>query len=329
MPHPPLVSVLITVFNSAHYLREAIDSILSQSFKDFELIILNDGSTDESRSIIQSYDDERIKIIDNRVNIGLSRIANLGISLAKGKYIARMDSDDVSIPNRLQLQVDYMEANPDIAVCGGFFKAFGVENSILNFNWVNETDSDRVKINLLFDCAICQPTVFIRNEALKESGLLYNSDYDSAEDYRLWVSLSKNYKVANIPDIILRYRLSPNQTTNKKNHIQRAIKISLIKEQLLSLGIVPSDVELRIHQQMFYGDPIVSYDYLPKMLVWIKRLIQANDVYHIYHDAKLYTYLMEMYTNNERNLKKKIQALTFKDSVLFYTKQLLQWKSIR
>lgn len=144
MKTEPLVTVLMSVFNGEKYLREAIDSILTQTFSDFEFLIINDASTDRSREIILSYLDPRIRLIDNEENIGLTRSLNKGIDLAKGKYIARMDADDVSMPERLEKQVRFMEENPDIAVLGSW--AYGIDGT--------------GRINAEFRTPICEEIIF-------------------------------------------------------------------------------------------------------------------------------------------------------------------------
>ena len=119
------VTVLMPVYNGEMYLREAIDSILHQTFTDFEFLIINDGSTDNSETIILSYDDSRIRYEKNDSNLKLIATLNKGIELAKGKYIVRMDADDISIPDRIEKQVAFLEKNPDVGICGSWFTAFG------------------------------------------------------------------------------------------------------------------------------------------------------------------------------------------------------------
>ncbi|MBB6109098.1 Glycosyl transferase family 2 [Mucilaginibacter lappiensis] len=325
----PAISVTMPVYNSASFLREAMDSILTQSFTDFEFVILNDGSTDNSKEIILSYNDPRIIFYDGKINVGLAHIRNKGIEISQGKYLAIMDSDDIATPDRLQKQFDYLESNRDIVMCGGFFTPFGNKNSVLNFNWVTETDPEMVKINLLFDGAICQPTVMIRSSTLKETGLKYESYFDPAEDYKLWVSLSKNHLIANIQDQVLKYRLSDNQISNTKNQVQRERKFEVIKDQLSWLGITPTEAEMRIHDHMFFASAILSYDYLPKMKTWIDKLINANKKFKLYDEQKLSDYLNDLYIRNKTALKQALKNSSPKSIAVFYFKTLIRWKSIR
>ena len=128
----PQISVVMPAYNAEKYITEAIDSILFQTFKDFEFIIINDASTDSTKDIIESYKDPRIKLVNNEQNKGVAKSLNIGISVACGKYIARMDADDIALPERFQKQFDFMEQHPNIDVCGSWAKKTGNENEIIN-----------------------------------------------------------------------------------------------------------------------------------------------------------------------------------------------------
>ena len=154
----PLVSVLMPIYNTnTSHLKSAIESILCQSFTDFEFLIYNDGSTDTSLDgLINSFIDKRISYYSSKKNIGISQVRNLMVSLAKGKYLAVMDHDDIAVPNRFKLQVEFLEENPDVGICGGFQKRFG---SILKRKIVKYPTSDEeIRVSLFFYCAILHPS---------------------------------------------------------------------------------------------------------------------------------------------------------------------------
>ena len=159
----PLVTVLMPVYNAAPYLREAIDSILNQTYSDFEFLIINDGSTDETESIINSYNDPRIVYLKNETNIKLISTLNKGIELAKGKYIVRMDGDDISLPTRIELQVQFMENNESVGLGGTFIRSFGgaIEGKV-----GYSTTHEEIKFKLLFDTHFPHPTAIIRKQIL-------------------------------------------------------------------------------------------------------------------------------------------------------------------
>ena len=142
----PWVSVLMPVYNTAPYLREAMDSMLSQTFTDFELIVLDDCSPDNAEEILATYSDSRIVRYKGEKNVGLSNVLNTGIDMARGKYIARMDSDDISMPNRLRVQVDYMEQHPEIDLVSVGMRLFGTKDDV----WIREQNPEKVKISALF-----------------------------------------------------------------------------------------------------------------------------------------------------------------------------------
>lgn len=205
----PLVTILMPVYNGGKYLREAIDSILCQTFNDFVFLIIDDGSTDNSANIIKSYEDKRIVFLVNEKNIGISKTLNLGIDNSDTKYIARMDQDDISLPNRIAEQVNFMELKPDIGVCGTWMLAFNSKNqSALKKRPIK---NDAIKTAFLFYNPIAHPTAMIRKNILDKNNLQYDPLYDGLEDYDLWERISFVAKMENIPKALLFYRLHETQ----------------------------------------------------------------------------------------------------------------------
>lgn len=317
------------VYNAASHLRIAIESILYQTFTDFEFLIFNDGSTDNSKEIILSYKDKRISFYDAEINQGYTKKLNAGLEIAKGKYIARMDSDDVALPHRFEEQYNFMEANQEIALCGTFFDFIGAGDGTRNFNWVSQTEPDLVKINLLFDCGICHPTVMIRNAIFREHRIRYDASYEPSEDYELWVRLAGKFKLANLDQQLLHYRISNEQVSSKKNDKQRENKFTLITRQLRHLHIEPTGTELLIHDHMFYGNALLSFDYLPKLKTWARKLTAANEQYHIYPHARFVAYLDQLQALNYRSFRRKLAGSKLKTKFNYYIKALLRWNSIR
>ena len=207
----PKISVCMPIFNASRYLRECIDSILAQTFTDFELLIADDGSTDNSVEIVESYADPRIRLI-RRPHDYIATL-NCLLSEAKGEYIARMDADDVMLPNRLQLQVDYMDANPEVDVLGGEMIYIN-EHSIGSDIFTNHARTITLK-ELAEQNQLNHPTIFIRNSTLRKLGLRYNKEYIYAEDYKLWSDFAKeNCKIENLDAPIAKYRVHNQQVSN-------------------------------------------------------------------------------------------------------------------
>ncbi|MFN6039864.1 MAG: glycosyltransferase, partial [Bacteroidota bacterium] len=200
----PEVSVILPVFNAEKYLAESIKSILNQSFTNFELIIINDGSTDKSSEIIKSFSDIRIVYIE-QLNMGLANTLNKGVSLAKGKYIARQDNDDISYPERFQKQFSYLENNAEIALIGTRARIVNEMGEPTGRNHLHPTNPNVLKLDLLFDNPFVHSSIFVRKDILLKVGGYYSSS-DFFEDYNLWSRISYHYKVANLPEILLDYR---------------------------------------------------------------------------------------------------------------------------
>jgi len=245
----PKISVLMPVYNAEKFVCEAVDSILHQTFTDFEFLIINDASTDNTKQKIFAYKDSRIRYYENKINLGVAKTLNIGLHLAKSKYIARMDADDISLPERFEQQIRFMDENSTIAVCGTWLKLL---NSNKNEIWKTPSDHKTIKSVSLFYSSIHHPTVLIRNDVLKRYNLFYNSSFSHVEDYELWVRIMEKARVANLKEVLLFHRIHSNHVGNVYKHIQikNANKIRLY--QLNKLGIFPTKEELSVHQAISY-----------------------------------------------------------------------------
>lgn len=213
------VSVILPVYNAQSTLQEAIDSILSQSFRDFELIIINDGSTDNSEKIIKNYSDSRIVYINNITNKGLIFSLNEGLRISSGDYIARMDADDISVKERFQKQVDYLDKNPECIVCGSQIEFFGNISQLQIKRKYFENSKSCKDFLLMYPC-FAHPAVMMRGSIIRNKNIKYNADYKNVEDYKLWIDLSNLGDFHNLSDILLFYRISNTQITSKGNVLQ-------------------------------------------------------------------------------------------------------------
>lgn len=201
----PVVSVLLPVYNGERYLEDAVESILSQSFRDFELIVVNDGSTDRSREIVLGFTDPRIRYFEQE-NAGLSATLNRAVSLARGRYLARQDSDDVSFPERFAKQVAFLDAHPECGMVGTWAEI-----------WEEGSRSDRahrhpacdgvLRFELLFNNPFVHSSMMLRREAVEAvGGYLDDRSRQLPEDYELWSRISRRFRVANIPEFLHVYR---------------------------------------------------------------------------------------------------------------------------
>ena len=202
-----LISVLMPIYNTnPTHLRKAVESILNQSYKDFEFIIINDGSTNDVEDVILSYKDRRIKYFRNDKNLGLIATLNKGIDLCSGNYIARLDSDDYSALNRLEKQIDYMEKNLNIGLLGTYFEYFPYNEQ---FEQLKTFKDIKLCIRYLPGCLL-HSSAMIRKSVLKNNNLYYNKGCIHAEDFKMWSDLSRVCDVDILPEVLTFYRKSDN-----------------------------------------------------------------------------------------------------------------------
>lgn len=203
----PKISVVMPVLNGEKYLAEAIESILNQTFQDFEFIIVDDGSTDRTPEILQSYaqKDPRIQILTNPINRGIGYSRNRGIALSRGEYIANMDADDWCLPERFEKQVNFMDSHPDVAVLGTACVIVANDGKSQR-KLVHPSQPGLIRWHLLYGVPVIQPSTIIRKKVFENPDLLYDEGVPPAEDYALWVKLAPNYKFSNLRDILYRYR---------------------------------------------------------------------------------------------------------------------------
>lgn len=239
MTNAPLVTVLLPVYNGQQYIISAADSILRQDYHSFELLIINDGSTDDTDTLIkqQLLNDPRVRYV-SRENKGLIATLNEGIALAKGDYIARMDADDIAHSTRLSRQVTFLQRHPDVAVVG---TAYNIINSNDERTGVRHPPLWHCLITpmFIFGSPIAHPAVML-NKKLAEADLFYDKDYIHAEDYELWLRLSLKYKLANVAAICLDYRVLPQSISRRYAKEQRQ---SVIKAQLAHLYLSDTNTQ--------------------------------------------------------------------------------------
>jgi len=226
------ISVILAVKNGDKYLDKAIKSILNQTFKDFEFIIINDGSSDGTKKIILSFDDSRIRYFENKTSIGLTKSLNLGLQVASGEYIARMDADDISMPERLECQHAFMEKNPDFGLIGAWAKTINGREEFLD-DVIKPNEEAIIKYLLYYYCPFLHSVIFFRRKLLNEK-VLYNEEYEYAQDYELYFRLSSLTKFSNIKRCLLKYRihsLSRSVQIDKKNK-QDKCAIAILKKNV-------------------------------------------------------------------------------------------------
>ncbi|MBY0309593.1 glycosyltransferase [Patescibacteria group bacterium] len=283
MTQSTTVSIVMSVYNGAPFLREAIDSMLCQTFNDFEFIIINDGSTDNSESIIQSYDDPRIRYVRQENNGGLAAALNLGLSVATGTYIARMDADGISHPNRLEAQVAFLNTNTHIGVVGTWAHTFGDGAHL----WKNPTSPAEIAARMLFSCCLLHPTVMIRAAVLKAANIRYDESLLSGQDYELWAALLPLTQFANLPKVLLHYRLSQNTTSAMRRAEQLANTWSTQATLLAALNLPISGIAKRLHTEPAPQDATARALFLAEKATWLMQITAANSSHKLFSEPAL------------------------------------------
>lgn len=283
----PLVTVLMPVYNGQLFLKESIDSILQQRYQHFELLIIDDGSTDNTPNIIRQFTDKRIRYVRNDVNLKIIKTLNKGLDLAQGKYIVRMDADDIALPDRIALQVALMERDPDIVLCGSNINRFSESYSIIDKRGGND---DVIRAKLLFDTAVNHPSAIIRKEALTRNGLQYSEQYLHTEDYALWYELSQLGKIVNIDEVLLRYRMHGNNLSMQHSQLQyqnmNRMRIRILKDFLTKSDAADID-ELMLTYQKLLQLNTVSFTDMQAMDQLLTKVVEINQSSKVYDDWSL------------------------------------------
>jgi glycosyltransferase involved in cell wall biosynthesis len=283
------ISVILPIYNAEKYLSEAIGSILSQTYTDFELLAIDDGSTDKSLDTLKSFTDPRIKIIQNNENSGLISTLNKGIRLAEGEYIARMDADDISLPTRFEKQVDLLDNNPEIGVCSTWIEFFGDSHEIIKF----PLEHEEIYFRFLLGVQVGHANSMIRRDILEKFNIRYNRDYIHSEDTNLWVNLLPLTRFANIPEILYRYRKYDQQVTQMygetvNDSFQRAINIHF--SNILKLFSISIDDTFKLH-------PLTEIDaeYLDRFEYITSELIIQNKIQHRFNEKIVKSVIIQLW----------------------------------
>lgn len=274
MSAAPLVSVLMATYDAAAHLPTALDGILRQTFSAFELVVVDDGSTDASGALLDAAarTDARVRV-HRRPHQGLAAARNFALDVAVGRYVAIADADDVYLPQRLAEQVAFMEAHPDVGVCGSAAELFGTDSGTRRF----PEDDARIRALMLFEPAFVDPSTMLRRDMLVRAGLRYDTSFEIAADYDLWVRAAQCTRFANLPQVLVRYRQHAGQLTSGRDRMQRETDLVRLA-QLRRLGIAPTETEAALHGRMAAWDTEFARPDVEDAERWLDRLRVANGV---------------------------------------------------
>lgn len=272
----PLVTVLMPVYNAEKYLSEAIDSILNQTFREFEFLIINDGSTDNSLSIIRSYSDARIRVLSLPQNVGLVKALNIGLSEIHSEYIVRTDADDISLPNRIEVQLAFMQQHKNVGVCGSWFDtidAQGLKKSGTRYMASDET----IRLKHLYQIHLSHGTAIIRTSVLKENSIHYSSFFVHAEDYDIFDRIGIISELANIQQVLYVVRLHDTNVSKTFGHVQKGNSLGVKKRIFKRLGVNDiTDEEITIYQELQHQNYKQLAGRQTEVLQLLTRMFDAN-----------------------------------------------------
>lgn len=286
------LSVLMPVYNVQDYVAEAIESMLNQTFSDFELIVLDDCSTDHTAEVVKSFVDPRIIYHRNEINTGLANNLNTGLKMANGEFIARMDGDDISLPERLQTQIDFLNTHPDVDLCSCGMQMFGADNQV----WVRDFDPEQVKITMIFYSAVLHASSVFRRASFEKYNLKYNQEAFPAEDYDLWSRAIFYCKMVNLPDVMYMYRMHHAQVTSTDK--RSAVKCREIQLKYLQNALP----DLKLSDGVDFVDRFVSGEMRTIhdagfFKILYQHMLKANKNSLFFDQNKLYLTLRKRYQN--------------------------------
>ena len=282
----PHVTILLPVFNGEDYLHETIVSILNQTYGDFEFLIIDDGSTDRSPEIISSINDSRIRVLVTPQRLKLSGALNRGLDEARGKYIARMDADDIALPDRLWKQVDFLDKNPEVGLCGTSIEVFGQTKRRKD---IYPKSAEDIRSYALFDCPFCHPTVMFRREWFEAHELRYDGSYYPTEDFELWSRAIEQFPSVNLEDVLLKYRIHEKSMTGADWDEMDRQAVRVIEPRLRQLGTSITDEELKFHRNIGRGRSVRldNLGEIDRAQVWLTELLTKNEVRKNYNEMAL------------------------------------------
>ena len=261
------ISVIMPVYNGERYLREAMESILNQTYKDFEFIIINDASKDSTEEIIKSYNDDRIVYLKNEQNLGVAGTLNRGLDVAKGEYIARMDADDISFSYRFQMQVDFLDNNKNVGVCGGNLRIFGEGIEERDF-FYSEKDK-AIRVDMLFNSAFAHPAIMMRRDIVEKYNIRYDIAFEKAEDYKMWHDILLVSDGYNIQEYLLKYRYHSSQVT-KTCIEEKTSAVTKMREVMYKTLNLENDDYLELFAQICDGKREFSEEEYSSFLELVK-----------------------------------------------------------
>ena len=288
------VTVIMPVYNGEKYIEQAIHSILRQTYQDFTLLCIDDGSTDNSLKVIDSIKDARISVMSNSENKGIAYTRNRGLELAETEYIALLDDDDIALPYRLEREVNYLDANPDISVVGGHQRQIDENGADLNRQWSVCLNPKYIKAYLLLNNTVVNGSTLFRKSFIEKHHIRYKDNMYGAEDYMFWVECSRYGAIKNLDEVMLLWRVAgQNETFNRinDNQTERYAALSTIRRKAFEQwGFQLGSEQYRILNKVFYEDSIVeTQEELVQLYSTLKEITKQARTLKLPHTNEIIT----------------------------------------
>ena len=275
MSSDPLVTVAVPVYNAERYLKACIESVLRQTLSDWELLFIDDGSTDASAEIAGAFQDSRIRWEAHGTRRGQTAARNTATRLARGRYLAVLDQDDCCMPSRLAKQVAFLEQNPDYAAVSAWKTKIDAEGRLIRRDAKNLLSFDELASVLVFKMAFVHPATVFRRSVLEANP--HDESFVTANDYELMVRLSQEYKLWNLPQVLLAYRSHGENLSSMRAVRAREEEIQIISGQLERMGVSPLEGEVERHLLLSQKKAEIDTEFLDSADSWLCRLCDAND----------------------------------------------------
>ena len=311
----PVLSVIMPVYNAEPYVAEAIQSILNQTFKDFEIVIINDGSDDSSKIIIKSFNDSRINYFENAQNKGIAFSRNRGLELSRGEFIGMLDADDIAYPSRFEKQITFLRRNKDYGMIGSWVTFIDENSKKLPGGWKLKAKPEEIPSIMLFNNYFTQSSVLIRKQSL--NNINYVSGFDIGEDYLMWLEISKKTKVWNLQEYLVMYRVHTKSITQSNKLIKNQFEKSIFKAELVKIGIEATEKELELHMKIKSNNAINNIKDLVSIERWLLKIMKNNNELELYNTkilnkVILNRWLKVCYKSNLFNLRILIKFVSSK-----------------
>lgn len=286
------VTILMPVYNGQAYVYDAVTSMLNQTYHDFDLLVIDDGSTDKSLEILQAFDDERLVIEQNPQNMGIVQTLNKGLEMITGEYVIRMDADDIAKPARLEKQVTFMDSRPDVGASSGAAIVFKEEKAISRLRMPVGTRETRTE--LLFKSPLIHPATIIRNETIKKNGIRYRAELKATEDFGFWQDISFVSNIDNLSTNLIRYRDNEHGISNisrKNSEARDRAHYAIYSTHFSRLGIDLDDAALGLWRDWNTGNmnlnDLKQVEEAGKLFAELKSRLNEKDYHLAYFDKRM------------------------------------------